>query len=251
MGGLLQGKVALITGAGAGIGRGAAEVFAREGAHLVLAGRTRATLEETAGLAAGAQVLCHVAAVEDAAGVQGLVDAALARFGRLDCALNNAGVDGALAPAGDYAEDEWRRVIDINLTGVWLCMRAQINAMLTTGGGAIVNVSSALGEVGQYSMPAYVASKHGVVGLSKAAALDYARRGIRVNALLPGLVETAMMRQQFERVPGLRETLLAMEPIGRFAQPREIAEAAAWLCSDRASYVTGTSVAADGGYCAR
>lgn len=250
---LLENKVAIITGAGQGIGAGTAEVFAREGARLVLSGRHLASLETTRSRVAGlgAEAICVVADVAVASDCERIVGEAVARFGRLDCAVNNAGVEGDLAPTADYSEATFDRVIAVNLKGVWNCMRFQIPAMLQSGGGAIVNVSSALAEVAQYNMCAYLASKYGVVGLSKAAALDYATRGLRVNALLPGLVETPMMVNMMEAHPYLREPLLASEPIGRFGRPQELGEAAAWLCSDRASFQTGSAMVVDGGYLLR
>lgn len=250
---LLKDKVAIVTGAGQGLGRGIAEVFAREGARLVLAGRHRATLEDTQRAVGkhGATARVVVADVARTADCEALVDAAVQAFGRLDCAVNNAGTDGPLAPTADYPEEAFDHVIAVNLKGVWNCMRFQLRAMLATGGGSIVNVSSALAEVSQYNMSAYVASKYAVVGLSKTAALEYAQRGVRVNALLPGVCETPMMIQQMENIPPLRDILLASEPIGRLGRSEEIGEAAAWLCSDRASFQTGSSMVVDGGYLLR
>jgi len=173
-------------------------------------------------------------------------------FGRLDCAVNNAGIDGVLAPTADYPEADFDAVIAVNLKAVWNGMRFQIPRILAAGGGgSIVNVASALAEVSQYNMSAYVASKYGVVGLSKTAALEYATANIRVNALLPGVCETPMMVRQMEAFPPLREMLLASEPIGRLGRPEEIGEAAAWLCSDRASFQTGSAMVVDGGYLLR
>ena len=248
---LLQDKVAIISGAGAGIGRGIAEVFAREGAKCVLAGRreqplaeTAAALEEQYGVAC-LVVPSDMAVTED---VKKLVAAAVSQFGRLDCAVNNAGIDGELSPTADYSEAVFDQVIAVNLKGVWNCMRFQIPAMLESGGGAIVNIASALAEVGQYNMSAYVASKFGVVGLTKTAALEYATSGVRVNALLPGVVETPMMVEMIKQTPGLEDSLLQSEPIGRLGRPREIGEAAAWLASDRASFAVGSAMVVDGGY---
>ena len=183
--------------------------------------------------------------------MKNLVSRTVSHFGRLDCAVNNAGVDGPLVPTADYEEAAFDEVIAINLKGVWNCMRFQIPAMLENGGGSIVNMSSALGEVAQYNMPAYVASKSGVQGLSRAAALDYATQNIRVNALLPGVVETPMMITQMQETPQLQDLLYASEPVGRLGRPEEIGEAAAWLCSDRASFATGANMVVDGGYLMR
>lgn len=250
---MLEGKVIIITGAGQGIGAGVATVCAREGAKLVLAGRHRDTLEATQRQVAalGAESHCVVADVAITADCAKMVTEAVGRFGGLDCAVNNAGTEGTLAPTADYPEAAFDQVMAVNLKGVWNCMRHQIPEILKRGGGSIVNVSSALAEVAQYNMCAYLASKYGVVGLSKAAALDYATQGLRVNALLPGLVETPMMTNMMAAHPYLREPLLAAEPIGRFGRPEELGEAAAWLCSDRASFQTGSAMVVDGGYLLR
>ncbi len=247
---LVDNKIAIVTGAGAGIGKAVAQTLAREGASVMLAGRNSASLEAVASAiqeAGGVADIC-VTDVSKSDQAEHLVARTVQRFGRLDCAVNNAGVDGALAPIGDYDDAEFERVIDINLKGVWFCTRHQIKAMLESGGGSIVNMSSALSEVAQYNMPAYVASKFAVNGLSKSAALDYAPHNIRVNALSPGLVETDMMKQQFDANDGMRDMFIGLEPVGRMGEPEEIAEAALWLCSDRSSYATGSNMVVDGGY---
>lgn len=252
MAGQLSGKVVIVTGAGGGIGAAAAEVFAREGARVLAAGRTEASLEAVCGRIAGqgGSAVPVAADVATAAGAKAIVDAALDSFGRLDGAFNNAGIDGALAVTADYPEDQFDEVIRINLKGVWLCMREQIRVMLDNGGGAILNNASALGKVGQFSMPAYCAAKAGVVGLTKAAALDYGSRGIRLNVISPGVVETPMMIQQMQAIPELRQILLDRHPIGRLGTPAEVAEAAAWMLSDAASFMLGADVSVDGGYLA-
>ncbi len=249
---LLTGKVVIITGAGSGIGRAAARLFAREGATVALAGRNAEGVE-----GALADVLNEggdgmATAVDVASGVQveAFVAAVLSRYGRLDGAFNNAGVDGVLAPTADYPEDEFDHVIAVNLKGVWNCMRFEIPAILQGGGGAIVNNASSLGEVGQFAMAAYCASKAGVLGLTRAAALDYGTKGLRVNALSPGVVETPMMEGQMTAIPGLRDMLVARHPMGRLGRPEELAEAAAWMLSDRASFMLGANMAVDGGYLA-
>jgi NAD(P)-dependent dehydrogenase (short-subunit alcohol dehydrogenase family) len=178
-----------------------------------------------------------------------LVALTVEKFGKLTVAFNNAGIEGQLAPTAEYDEAEWDRVIRINLKGTWNCLRYEIPAMLAAGMGAIVNTASGLGQVGAWSMPAYVASKHGVIGLTQTAALDYAAQGIRVNALMPGVVETPMMMERmFKENPHLLDVLKQAHPIGRFARPDEPAETAVWLCSQRASFVTGAAIACDGGY---
>ena len=253
MGTLTSGKVALVTGAGSGIGRAAAQIFAREGAKVAVADVNVAGAEETVKMiqAGGGEAFCIKADVSKAAEVEAMVGAVVETYGRLDCAYNNAGIEGALASTADYTEADWAPVIAINLTGVWLCMKYEIPHMLKNGGGAIVNTSSAAGLLGAPRMPAYVASKHGVVGLTKTAALEYAKAGIRVNAVCPGIIDTSMVGRLKERRPRMFEKIEAGEPIGRMGQPEEIAEAAVWLCSDAASFVTGHAMAVDGGIVAQ
>jgi NAD(P)-dependent dehydrogenase (short-subunit alcohol dehydrogenase family) len=254
MAGLLDGKVAIITGAGSGIGRATALVFAREGARVVLAdvsGEAGAqTVQQVRRVNGDARfVACDVARADD---VDALVKQAVSTYGRLDCAFNNAGIAGALAKTGDYDESEWDRVIAVNLKGVWLCMRAEIRQFTKQGtGGAIVNTASAAGLVGSHSMPAYTAAKHGVVGITKVAALEYARAGIRVNDVCPGVVDTPLVHGMTAGRPRLEQALAEAEPVGRRARPEEIGEAVAWLCSDRASFVTGCSMTVDGALTAR
>jgi len=252
MAGLLADKVVMVTGAGSGIGRAAAELFAREGAAIIAVARTQATLEavEAAITGAGGQCMAHQVDVAEGRQVKALVEAAITRFGRLDGAFNNAGIDGPLAPMADYPEDAFDEVVATNLKGVWNCMRFQIPAMLASGGGSIVNNASALAELGQFGMSAYCASKAGVLGLTRAAALDYGARNIRINALSPGVVETPMMQTQMEAYPPLRDMLLARHPIGRLGLVDEIAEAAAWMLSDRARFLLGANIAVDGAYSA-
>ena len=180
-----------------------------------------------------------------------MVNKAVETYGRLDCAFNNAGTEGAIAQTDAYTEENWERVIAINLTGVWLCMKYEIPQMLKHGSGAIVNTASALGLVGITKQPAYVASKHGVVGLTKTAALEYAKLGIRVNALCPGAINTPMLDRALSTQPQLAESVTSMEPVGRLGKPEEIAEAVVWLCSDAASFVTGHAMSVDGGWVAQ
>jgi NAD(P)-dependent dehydrogenase (short-subunit alcohol dehydrogenase family) len=250
---LLKGKVALVTGAGSGIGRASARIFAREGAKVVVADIVAEGGEETVGMIkkAGGEAIFVRADVSKAAEVEAMVNQAVEAYGRLDCGFNNAGTEGAIAQTADYTEENWERVIAINLKGVWLCMKHEIAHMLKQGGGAIVNTASALGLVGIENQPAYVASKHGVVGLTKTAALEYAKMGIRVNAMCPGAISTPMLDRALGPQPQLAEAVTNMEPVGRLGKPEEIAEAVVWLCSDAASFVTGHAMSVDGGWVAQ
>jgi NAD(P)-dependent dehydrogenase (short-subunit alcohol dehydrogenase family) len=248
MAGRVDGKVALVTGAGSGIGRATALTFAREGAKIVVADIVVAGGEETVRMikAAGGDAVFVKVDASKAAEVEAMVKKVVDTYGRLDCAFNNAGIEGAITPTADYTEEDWDRVIAINLKGVWLCMKAEIPQMLKQGGGAIVNTASVAGLVGFQGLSAYVASKHGVNGLTKTAALEYAKSGIRVNAVCPGVINTPMVQRAFGASPQLSETFVAIEPVGRLGKPEEIAEAVVWLCSDAASFVTGLPMAVDG-----
>jgi NAD(P)-dependent dehydrogenase (short-subunit alcohol dehydrogenase family) len=248
----LSGKVALVTGGGSGIGRASARAFARAGARVVVADVDAAAGEETARVIAadgseGRFVRADVAREED---VAALVAAAVAAYGRLDCAHNNAGIEGQMALLAEYAEAEWARVLAVNLTGVWLCLKHEIARMARQGGGAIVNTASIAGLTGFARAPAYCASKHGVIGLTRSAAHGYAKAGIRVNAICPGWIETAMVDRIAASNPDLNTYLLGRTPVGRLGTPEEIAEAVVWLCSDAASFVTGAAIVADGGWLA-
>jgi NAD(P)-dependent dehydrogenase (short-subunit alcohol dehydrogenase family) len=253
MAGMLDGKVSLITGAGSGIGRATARIFAREGARLVLAdvaddgGNETLKMVKDAG-AEGFYVRCDVANETE---VEALVGRAVTQYGRLDCAFNNAGIGGAGRLTHEYSLAEWNRVIAINLTGVWLCMRAEIAQMLKQKSGVIVNTSSIMGLTGAIRVPAYTAAKHGVAGLTKAAALEYARHGIRINAVCPAPIYTPLLMSAFEKRPDMEDRYARSEPMKRIGQPEEVGEAVAWLCSDRASYVTGLPMPVDGGYMAQ
>jgi len=249
MTGLVTGKVALVTGGGSGIGRASALTFAREGAKVVVADVAVEGGEETARLIQqhGGEAVFVKADVSRAAEVEALVARAVQTYGRLDCAHNNAGIEGAAATVVDYAEDAWERVIAINLKGVWLCMKYEIPQLLKQGGGALVNTASTAGLVGYRGGSAYVASKHGVVGLTKTAALEYAKAGVRVNAVCPGAIDTPMMGRLTGHRPQRAERMAAAEPVGRMGRPEEIAEAVVWLCSEAASFVTGHAMAVDGG----
>ena len=253
MAGMLDGKVSLITGAGSGIGRATARIFAREGARLVLADVADEGGNETLKMVkdAGAQGLYVRCDVANETAVEALVARAVTEYGRLDCAFNNAGIGGAGRLTHEYSLAEWNRVMAINLTGVWLCMRAEIAQMLKQKSGVIVNTSSIMGLTGAIRVPAYTAAKHGVAGLTKAAALEYARHGIRINAVCPAPIYTPLLMSAFEKRPDMEDRYARSEPMKRIGQPDEVGEAVAWLCSDRASYVTGLPMPVDGGYMAQ
>ncbi len=246
---LLEGKIAVITGAASGIGRASALTFAREGASVVLADRAEEALAETARLVSeaggdAAWITTDVARRED---VVALVALAVERHGRLDCAFNNAGIPGGMQPFAEHTDEQFEQVMDINVRGAWMCVQEEIKAMLQSGGGSIVNASSGLGMIAAPQVAAYVTSKHAVLGLTRATALEYPRQGIRVNAVLPGVVDTAMPQEMFAAAPGAVDAISEMSPMGRLARPEEVAEAAAWLCSDRSSYVNGHGLVVDGG----
>lgn len=247
--GMLRGKVAIITGASSGIGAAAARIFAREGALTVIAARREKELGQVAEeiTSSGGTVVPVVADVTVPDEVAALVRTAMDRFGQLDLAFNNAGT-GVLGKLAEVGEQDFDRIMDVNFRGVWLCMRTQIPAMLQTGGGAIVNNSAVGGLIGSPNLGPYGPSKHGVIGLTRAAAADYARDGVRVNAIAPGTAYTPLIDAWFDLVPGIEDKLIEGTPIGRIARPEEIGEAAAWLCSDRASYVTGAVLPVDGGF---
>ena len=253
MAGRLDGKIALVTGGSSGIGRASALAFAREGAKVVVADVTAEGGQETVRLIkeAGGEARFLKVDVARAAEVETLITQTVAAYGRLDCAYNNAGIEGAFVSTTEYPEADWDRVLAINLKGVWLCMKYEIAQMLQQGGGAIVNTASGAGLVGVAGLSAYVASKHGVVGLTKTAALEYAKAGIRVNAVCPGVIQTPMVARLTSQRPEMAEALVAAEPMGRTGKPEEIAEAVVWLCSEAASFVTGHAMSVDGGYVAR
>ena len=253
MAGLLEGKVALVTGGASGIGRATALAFAREGAKVVIADVAVEDGEETVRMIeeSGGKAIFVETDVSQSDQVEALINKAVETYGRLDCAFNNAGIEGEQALTPDCTEENWDRVININLKGVWLGMKYEIPQMLKQGGGAIVNMSSVAGLVGFPSSPAYVASKHGILGLTKTAALEYATEGIRVNAVCPGVIRTPMVERATGGDPEVEAQFAAMEPVGRMGKPEEVAEAVVWLCSDAASFVTGHSMVVDGGLVAR
>jgi NAD(P)-dependent dehydrogenase (short-subunit alcohol dehydrogenase family) len=247
---LLSGKVALVTGAGDGIGRGIARRYAREGARVVVSDLNDQMGRQTLELikADGGEGIYQHADVRRAEDHKELVEAALSAFGRLDAACNNAGISGEFAATGDLTERQWQDVIDINLTGVFLGVRAQINAMLATGGGAIVNISSILGQVGMESAAPYTAAKHGVIGLTKAAAWEYGQKGIRINAVGPAFIRTQLLDKL---PPEAQPELMSRHALGRFGETSEVAALVAWLSSEQSSFVTGAYYPVDGGYLAR
>ena len=250
----MKNKVVIVTGAAMGIGKETALAFARKGACVVVTDVNEKELKNTADQLqkTGARVLPLVADISKAEDVQRMVDQTMDRFGRLDIACNNAGIAGESAPTADYSIEGWNRVIDINLSGQFLCMKYEIGAMLKNGGGSIVNVSSILGKVGFAQAPAYTAAKHGLVGLTKAAALEYADKGIRVNAVCPAFIVTPMLESAgITTDEENKQQIISLHPAGRLGQPTEVADAIVWLASDEASFVTGHSMLVDGGYTAK
>jgi NAD(P)-dependent dehydrogenase (short-subunit alcohol dehydrogenase family) len=249
---LLPNKVALITGGASGIGRATAQVFAREGAKVAIADMDTIQGEEVAHqiCTSGGEAIFVQTDVSKASDIETLVQKTVDTFGQLDCAFNNAGIFGRSALLADFTEDDWDQLININLKGVWLCMKYEIPHMLKRG-GAIVNASSVSGLVGSKSSPLYAASKHGVTGLTRTAALQYADKNIRVNCTCPGAIHTPMLEHIFSHNPANREKYTAAAPLGRLAKPEEVAEAVAWLCSDASSYITGVALPIDGGWVAQ
>jgi NAD(P)-dependent dehydrogenase (short-subunit alcohol dehydrogenase family) len=258
MAGQLDGKVALVTGGASGIGRATALTFAREGAKLTIADMNEDGGQQTVHMITenGGAAIFVQTDVTQASAVEALISKVVETYGRLDCAHNNAGISGAgiggdqRALIAEYPDERWQQVIAINLTGVWLCLKYEIAQMRTQGGGTIVNTASAAGLVGLPGNCAYVASKHGVVGLTKTAALEYAQQGSRVHCVCPGYIRTPMTAQGMSNSERL-ERIIASEPIGRVGEPEEIAEAVVWLCSDAASFVTGHTMTVDGGFVAQ
>lgn len=245
-------RVALVTGAASGIGKATAWAFAKENYAVMLADVSSAedlAAEITKATGAPAVFMrCDVSRTEE---VEKLVKTTIARFGGLDAAFNNAGIEGLSAPTTECTEANWQRVIDVNLKGVWLCMKYELAHMLEAGGGAIVNCSSIAGLIGFQNIPAYTASKHGVIGLTQTAALEYATRKIRVNAVCPGVIATPMIDRFTHNDAAQQKALASGEPMGRMGKPEEIADAVVWLCSERSSFITGHSLVVDGGWTAQ
>jgi NAD(P)-dependent dehydrogenase (short-subunit alcohol dehydrogenase family) len=243
-------RVALVTGASSGIGRATAAAFVRRGYATVLVDRDEAlgkqAEEELRALGECMFLTCDVT---DDARVESTIATAVAAYGRIDAAFNAAGIDGATASTAECTIENFDRIMSVNLRGLWFCLRHEIRQMLKQGGGAVVNCASTAGLVGVAGLPAYVASKHGVVGLTKSAALDYARSNIRVNAVCPGMIDTPMWHRSIP--PDITAQLLATDPSGRLGHPAEIAEAVIWLCDPAASFVTGQALAVDGGMTVR
>jgi NAD(P)-dependent dehydrogenase (short-subunit alcohol dehydrogenase family) len=251
VGATFDGKVALVTGASSGIGRATALAFAKQGARVVVAARRQEQCEETVNLiqTAGGEAIfcrCDVASPDD---VRAMVDATITAFGRLDYLFNNAGVEGTtFTPVEDYSEEAWEQVIAINLTGVFLCTKYAIPHLVKTK-GAIVNMASISGLSGGRMGAAYYASKHGVVGITRSTAIEYADKGVRVNAVAPAVIETPMIeRAELVTDPAFEQRMLSLHPLGRFGVPDEVADAVVWLCSDQASFITGHTLPVDGGY---
>lgn len=243
-------KVVVVTGGNSGIGRAVATEFARRDAVVVVAARRQESGEKAvAELTASGATACFVQAdISRADDVKRLVDHCVSQLGGIDIAVNNAGVEGTpFVATADYEESVFDEVVGINLKGVWLCMKYQIPAMLARGGGAIVNMSSVAGLIGGRIGAAYFASKHGVIGLTKAAAYEYADQGIRINAVCPAAIKTEMIEREFSQVEGMEEAVMSRHPMGRIGTPEEVASAVMWLCSEGAGFVTGHSLVVDGG----
>ncbi|MGM0579541.1 MAG: SDR family oxidoreductase [Bacteroidota bacterium] len=248
MGNQFKDKVAIVTGGSFGIGRATAVLFAKHGAKVTIAdvvedSETLNIIKKSGGTAIF--VKCDVSKESD---VINMVEQTIKKFGRIDFAFNNAGIEGLAAPAHECSNNNWTNVMNVNIDGVWLCMKHQIPHMIKQGRGAIVNNASVAGLVGFAGIPAYVASKHAVIGLTKNAALDYAKLGIRVNVVCPGIIKTPMIDRFTGKDKKIEKQFIDMEPIGRLGEPEEVAEAVMWLCSDASSFVTGQALAVDGGW---
>ena len=251
--GLVEDKVALVTGGASGIGRASALLFAREGARVLVSDIDEAGGRETAQLIEkeGGEADFFAADVSREEQVSALIQRCVERFGRIDCAHNNAGITGAMGPLHAIALADWQRVLDTNLTSVFLCMKYEIPRMVEQGGGSIVNTASGAGLIATPFLSPYCASKHAILGISKTAAVENAQTGVRVNAVLPGSTDTPMLQASIQIGPEIEKLIRSSTPSGRFGEPEEIAEAAVWLASDRSSYVSGHSMLVDGAAVAR
>ena len=255
--GIVDGKAVIVTGSGAGIGRATALKFAEEGANVAVSDVNQPGGEETVSMIrnAGGEAMFVACDVSNAEAVNALVAETVKTFGRLDCACNNAGIEGRIAPLTDQTTEDFDKVISVNLRGVFLCLQAEIRQMLTGGGGAIVNLASVAGLIGFPGLSPYVATKHGVNGLTKNAALEYGKAGIRVNSICPGGIDTRMLDsladQATSGTQSSKEMMDPLHPIGRIGKPEEVADLIVWLCSPAASFVTGTNIPVDGGFVAQ
>lgn len=249
---IFEGKVALVTGGSFGIGQATAIAFAKRGAKVAIADwiedKEQGTLKKVQ--AEGVEAMFIRCDVSDNMAVKSMVEKIVKAYGRLDFAFNNAGIEGATANTHECSEENWHKTLNVNLTGVWLCMKNEIAVMLQQGKGAIVNCASVAGLIGFPGLPAYVVSKHGVIGLTKTAALENAKLGIRVNAVCPGVIRTPMIDRITGKDKEVEKQYVSMEPVGRMGEPSEVAEAVVWLCSDSASFVTGHAMPVDGGWIA-
>lgn len=249
MSGILEGKVALVTGAGSGIGRASASTFAREGARVMVSDVNEEGGQETVSLikAAGGDAAFKACDVTQGDSVKALVAAVIEHFGGLHCAHNNAGIEGRYGRTLDTDEANFDQTYAVNLKGVFLCMQSELAHMLENGGGRIVNTASIAGIEGAKNLPAYVASKHAVLGLTRTSALEYGAKGIRINAVCPGPIRTPMLEKLIAENPRMEQAAVAAVPVKRLGRPEDIAEAAVWLCSDRADFVNGHGLVVDGG----
>lgn len=247
-----EGKVAIVTGAASGIGQKSAQFFARDGAKVIVSDVDEQGGSETVNLIedAGGEAMFVRTDVSDHRDCKKMVEKSVEKYGRLDYACNNAGIGGEQNPTAEYSIEGWQQLIGVNLSGVFYCMKYEIPEMLKAGGGAIVNVASILARVAFSGAPAYVSAKHGVVGLTQNTAIEYGEKGIRVNAVGPGFIKTPMI-SDLEEDPETYQQLVSMHPIGRLGEPEEVAELIIWLCSDKASFITGGYYPVDGGYLAR